>query len=417
MTNHSQRPLRILQLHNEHQTLGGANLVIEREHNVLTEAGHDVRSFFVESSDYLQRSKPTQLTSVIWNHEANRAVRKLIADQRTDVVHLHTPFPFMSPSVVRAAKRSNVPVVMTSHSFRIPCIVGTLRRDDSPCHDCVGAPLPLAGLRNRCYHDSFGASAALTASSILHHRTGTYNSAIDRHLALTPYMADLLVADGIDRRRVVVHPNFIPDPLADRATTGSEPPRDGAVFVGRLVDEKGIETMVEAWRLLGPDAPTLTIIGGGPERDRLEAAAPDAVRFAGEIPNTEVVDALERAQVLIFPSEWPEGLPITLIEALATRTPVLYSDIGNFTDLLDDATCGSSFTTGSPASLAETARTFFARTTTEQTKAGEAGRAYYDINFTPTAALGRLEAVYNSLVAIAGELDPEQPDSSHPKAA
>ncbi len=393
--------MKILQLHNAHQTFGGANLVIERENKLLTEAGHQVETFFIESSEMLAGPKHKQLTSVIWNPEANRAVKRLIAEQGTDIVHLHTPFPFMSPSVVRAAKRAGVPVVMTSHSFRIPCIVGTLQRDGAPCHDCVGAALPMAAVRHRCYHDSLPASAALAASSVLHHRSGTYSSAIDQHLALTPYMKDLLVRDGIPADHVTVHPNFIPDPVG---AGNSSPARSGAVFVGRLVPEKGIETMVEAWRLLGPDAPPLRIIGGGDERARLEANAPDTVTFLGEIANPDVVGHLQRAEALIFPSEWPEGLPITLIEALATSTPVLYSDIGNFTALLDDARCGASFITGSPASLADATRAFFAgkggadgapgTTGTTGEQAQQNARYYYEQHFTPVAALHRLEGIY-----------------------
>ena len=394
--------MRILQLHNAHQTFGGANLVIERENKLLTEAGHQVETFFVESSEMLAGPKHKQLTSVVWNLDANREVRRRIAEQGTDVVHLHTPFPFMSPSVVRAAKRSGVPVAMTSHSFRIPCIVGTLQRNGSACHDCVGAPLPVAAVRHRCYHDSLPASAALAASSLLHHKTGTYSSAIDRHLALTPYMKDLLVRDGIPAERVTVHPNFIPDPIHGGDPATDAPERSGAVYVGRLVGEKGIETLVEAWRLLGDNAPPLRIVGGGDERARLEARAPATVSFLGEIPNPDVVGHLRHAEALIFPSEWPEGLPITLIEALATGTPVLYSDIGNFTDLLDDAGCGASFVTGSPESLAETVRSFFGPLGQGQGSRHErsqrAARAYYQEHFTPAAALHRLEAIYRGII-------------------
>lgn len=389
--------MKILQLHNAHQTFGGANLVIERENKLLTEAGHQVETFFVESSEMLAGPKHKQLTSVIWNPDANREVRRLIAEQGTDVVHLHTPFPFMSPSVVRAAKRSGVPVVMTSHSFRIPCIVGTLQRNGKPCHDCVGATLPIAAVRNRCYHNSLPASAALAASSVLHHRTGTYASAIDQHLALTPYMKDLLVRDGIPSDRVTVHPNFIPDPVGPAPST-NEGQRHGAVFVGRLVAEKGVETLIEAWRLLGPEAPPLRIIGGGDERARLEGNAPSTVEFLGEIPNHDVVGHLQRAETLIFPSEWPEGLPITLLEALGTGTPVLYSDIGNFTTLLDEAQCGAPFVTGSPESLADAVRSFFAKSLDDRRAAGALGRKYYNEHFTPEAALQRLEHIYRGTI-------------------
>ncbi len=391
--------MRILQLHNMHQTVGGANGVIERERALLDSAGHDVRSLFIESADYLSGPKHRQFSSVIWNPEANRAVRQAIANQNTDVVHLHTPFPFMSPSVIRAAKGVGVPVVMTSHSFRIPCIAATLRRDGNECHDCVGAKTALAGVRHRCYHDSVAASTAMALSSTLHHRTGTYSRAIDKHLALTSYMKDLLVRDGIAADRVEVHPNFIPDPGAP-AKSGRRA-RSGALFIGRLVPEKGVETLIDAWRILGPDAPQLQIIGDGPQRSQLEAIAPDNVSFAGEIPNHRVAGELANAEALVFPSEWPEGLGLSWVEALASATPVIYSDIGNFTELLDQARCGYSFTTGSCESLAKAADAFFASSIGERETLGTAARSYYEANFTPTAALERLERIYTGLENVA----------------
>lgn len=389
--------MRILQLHNVHQTVGGANVVIERERSLLKNAGHDVRSFFVESSEYLTGPKARQFSAVIWNPAANRGVKRAIAAQNTDVVHLHTPFPFMSPSVVRAAKQMEVPVVMTSHSFRIPCIAATLRRDGRECHDCVGATIPLAAVRHRCYHDSLAASAALALSSTLHHHTGTFGSGIDRHLALTSYMKDVLVRDGIADDRVVIHPNFIPDP----GRSNHQQPRSGAVFLGRLVPEKGVETLVEAWRRLGVDAPPLRIVGEGPERQRLEAAAPSTVSFVGKIPNERVADELARAEVLVFPSEWPEGLGLSWVEALASETPVLYSDIGNFTELLDEARCGHGFTTGSSDSLAKVVDVLFCSTNAERRSLGRAGRRFYETHFTPDAALKRLERVYADVQNVA----------------
>jgi glycosyltransferase involved in cell wall biosynthesis len=143
----------------------------------------------------------------------------------------------------------------------------------------------------------------------------------------------------------------------------------------------------------------LTIAGAGPERDRLAPDAPPTVSFVGELPNKQVLELIGRSEALIFPSQWPEGLGVAWIEALALGTPVIYSDAGSFTDALDEYHCGSRFRAGDPASLAEAVSDV--DNLPEQAWNGLSRRARisYERHYRPEQALRRLEVIYHSVMA------------------
>lgn len=386
------RPLHILQLHNEHVVRGGANQVIERERELLSDAGHVVSTHMERTEDYVHRASVRRASAVMWNAGAYGTVSRIVASRRPDVVHLHTPFPFMSPSVIDAAAKHGVPVVMTSHSYRLACIKGTLERDGSPCRQCIGSRTRLPAVVNRCYQDSLTNSLGMALSSSVHRVRGTFRRKVAKHLALTPYLRDVLIADGIDPAKIIVHPNFVPDPGSDNG------PRSGLVFVGRLVPEKGIATLAEAWSLLGSSAPELTIIGSGPEIAQFDRDPGANVRVLGEIANNRVFDIVRRSEALVFPSTWPEGLGVAWIEALAVATPVIYSDVGNFSDLLDEIDAGMRFRSGDASSLAGAVRALTALDSATMAEMGQRGRDAYEERFSPQQALRRLESIYRSVL-------------------
>jgi len=386
--------MRILQLHNRHVDHGGAVEVVHRERELLESAGHAVDTYWVESRVHLERSRLRQAAAATWNVEARREVEKRISDFAPDVLHLHTPFPFMSTSVLRAAREAKLAVVMTSHAFRIMCPKGTLERDGNPCEKCVGTTFRLGAVRHACYHGSRLDSGALALSSALQRGQGAFTELVDLHLALTSFSASILERDGIPADKIVVHPHIVPVIETARTT------RSGYVYVGRLVPEKGVGTLIDAWHGLGSTAPELTIVGDGPDRSSLETRAPDTVRFVGRLDSQTAMKMVARAEALLFPSEWREGLGLSWVEALGLRTPVIYSDVGNFSTLLDGYRAGLSFPTGDAAALAQVVRTFMQTNGTDRIAFGDNGRLAYERDYSSAAGLQRLINIYNEAVLL-----------------
>lgn len=151
--------------------------------------------------------------------------------------------------------------------------------------------------------------------------------------------------DGIDPARVRVIPNGVPDPLRERQ--GTHPPREGGQrigSVGRLSIEKGVDVLIRAFALAARELPhaELVIVGDGPERAALESltaelALADRVRFLGQ--RSDVWDQLAGLDVFVLPSR-SEGMPMALLEAMATGLPVVSTSVGGIPEALADGRSG-----------------------------------------------------------------------------
>jgi glycosyltransferase involved in cell wall biosynthesis len=387
--------MRILQLHNHHAAKGGAMEVLEHERHLLTTAGNDVEQYTVAAAETLGLPAWRSGAKAVWNLEAARDVTAHIKHFRPDVVHVHTPFPLMSPSVFRAARAQGVPAVTTLHSYRYSCVAGTCVRDDRVCEDCVGTKLKLPGVRHRCYHDSRGASAALTLGLDVHRALGTFHHAVTRYLTLTDFSRRLLIRDGYPADRIVVKPNSVPDPGFSPEPTG---PGRRVVFAGRLIGIKGVRTLLDAWKDV-PQGLTLVIAGDGELRGLVEerAAADPSVQFVGWVDEKEVTALMASAEVVVVPSEWYEGAPLVILRSLGVGTPVLVSDLENLsTELLEDG-AGWTFRTGDAADLARRLAELAAQPTMAR-GLRQVARDSYEERYSPQRDITRLLSVYDEVI-------------------
>ncbi|MEW2377308.1 glycosyltransferase [Micromonospora sp. NPDC047812] len=325
--------MRIVVAHNRYREAqpSGENTIVDAEIAQLTAAGVEVLPFIRSSDEIPSMSKSAKALlpiSPIWAPRAQEDLSRLIAEHRPDVLHLHNPYPLISPWIVRTAHRHGVPVVQTVHNYRQVCSSGLYFRDGMICQDCRGRALGVPAIVHRCYRGS-RAQSALMATTLAVHR-GTWRS-VDRFVALTSAVADHLRDYGIPAERIVVKPNGIPDPGAPA------PLGDGFLYMARLSPEKGLDLLLDAWRrhpdgALGP----LRIAGDGELRPLAEAAAAERadVTYLGPLDRAGVRAAIEASAVIIAASTWHDVLPTVIIEALAAGRPVLGTALGGIPYLL-----------------------------------------------------------------------------------
>jgi glycosyltransferase involved in cell wall biosynthesis len=365
--------VRILQLHNRQTAWGGADAILDHERDLLRSDGHRVEQFLVDNRETLaSSSRASAGAKAVWNASAATDLDERITRFRPDVVHVHTPFPLMSPAVFRVASRRGVPTVATVHSFRYSCVKAVFNRDGRVCEDCLGRRLKTPAVRHRCYHGSYLGSAALVTSLAVHRAAGTFHRCVDAWIAPSEFMHRKLLAEGLPAARIVTKRYAIPDPGFDRARVG-----DHALFAGRLEPEKGIRALLDAWRLLR-DGPLLTIVGDGSLRAEVEAeaAANDRITFKGWADQPTLRRELAAARFMILASEWYEaGFPVIAIQAFAAGTPIIASDVGNFSETIDPGVNGYLFRSGDPASLAAAVRTAWRGP--RDSRLDEAARSHY----------------------------------------
>ncbi|HWL99374.1 MAG TPA: glycosyltransferase family 4 protein [Nocardioidaceae bacterium] len=390
--------MRVLQAHNRHATRGGADHVMDTDERLLTAAGHTVERFIVPSAEESSGSALSMGLAAVANRHATRELAQHITRFRPDVLHVHTPFPLMSPAVFWTARRHGVPTVATLHSFRYSCIAATLRRDGGICEDCVGTRLKTAGIRHRCYHDSVAASTALTASLVLHRTAGTFRHRIDRFLPLTAFAGDVLVRDGVPAEHITVKPNCVsdPGPVSEYAARD-----DVVLFAGRLVEEKGVDTLLRAWVRADTAGSRLVVAGDGPMSAQVQdaAQADTSIEFLGWTDQQRLTELQRRARVTVVPSQWYEaGPPLVLLQALGAGTPVLASDLDNISASVREEGAGLTFATGDADDLAARLGTLL-RDPSQAQACSDAARALYERDHTEQASLRALEQVYADVSA------------------
>jgi glycosyltransferase involved in cell wall biosynthesis len=118
------------------------------------------------------------------------------------------------------------------------------------------------------------------------------------------------------------------------------------IFVGRIVEEKGIGDLIRAMKALASSLPdvTLLVVGEGQERPAMEALAhdlgvADRITFAGWLPSEQISSYLAAADIFVGPSKqapngWVEALGLTFVEALISRTPVVATRSGGIVDVI-----------------------------------------------------------------------------------
>lgn len=346
--------MRILMAHNRYQLPGAEDHVYEAEADLLRAHGHSVVQFELHNDSIESTSALSAAKNGFWNFEAAEQISTMVADHKIEVAHFHNIFPLMSPSAYHAARKAGAAVVQTLHNFRLLCPRCTLFRAGRVCHDCVGKSFAWPAIVHRCYR-SRSTSAVTAAITSFHSAIGTWRSAVDAYVALSDASRALFVQSGLPETSIFMKPNFL---AADPGVGAAD--RHGALFAGRLVVEKGIPTLLEAWKRIGSRLP-LKIYGDGPLRDDVARAAAEsdgAITWFGWRDRAEVNAALGSASVLIFPSAWYECGPLSVIESLARGTPVIAADLGALSEMVCSGSSGYHFEAGSVDSLVDAVGTF-----------------------------------------------------------
>ena len=345
--------MKVLLVHNKYRTSApsGEDIAVANERRMLESRGVEVIAFERCNDDLDDSSlmaKAAVALNTVWSRRSRAELTMVLREVRPDIAHVHNTFSVISPSVYGACRAAGVPVVQTLHNFRFFCPGALFLRDGKPCEACVEKNL-LQSIRYRCYRNSVAATATLATMLSVHRAIGTYDRDIDRYIALTQFARGKFVNAGIAEHKLAVKPNFLPDP--------PRPGRGGGgyvVFVGRLLEGKGTETLVNAWRRL-PEV-RLKIVGDGALRPRLEEIARRErlnIEFTGMQPRAQVLDAVANAELLIIPSEWYEGFPMVIAESFACGTPVLASRIGSLEELVQEDITGRKFTAKNAEELAQ----------------------------------------------------------------
>lgn len=349
--------MKILQIHNRYRLSGGEDRVADGEAELLSAKGHQVVRFLRENRDIAEHTCWDKLRlgiDTIWARDCARELDDVLQRERPDIAHVHNTLPRISPAAYYCCRRAGVPVVQTLHNFRLMCPSGLLSRDGRDCTECVGLPVAWPALRHACYRRSRAVTASVAIMLAVHTALRTWTRMVDVYIAVSEFERRVMLEHGLPEDKLVLVRNFVSEEAKPASTRGSD-----FVFAGRLSPEKGVETLLRAWRQLRP-APRLLVVGDGPLRKKLEreaAALPaGTVCFTGWLSRESTLERIQNAYAVIVPSECFETAAISAAEAFACGVPVIASHTGTLAEVVTNGYTGRHFCRADAEDLARIVR-------------------------------------------------------------
>ena len=301
------------------------------------------------------------LSRLIYSREVEIAAMRMAEETRPDVAYVLCYLRKLSPSLLVGLKKKGIPIVVRLSDYGMVCPEHHCLRDSEPCTLCLGGNL-LNSISNRCVKGSFTISA-LDALSTWFHRYKCFFDCVDVFVTTNPFMNQMMVKAGYAQERLCCIPTFT-DLETFRPIAARGRPPDYAVYVGRLDQPKGVHVLIDAVTRLrqksttndfkiklagtGHDRRYVDLLHSEVRRNRLE----DSVEFVGDVDPASVPALLGNALFAVVPSIWYENLPNTLLESLATGTPVIASNIGSLAVAIRDEVDGLLFEPGNAGDLA-----------------------------------------------------------------
>ncbi len=394
--------MKILIAHNSYQQAGGEDTAVKSEIALLRQHGHEVIEYRRNNLEIRDQSQVKTALSTLWSSQSNKELKLLCERFRPELIHAHNTFPLISPSLYWFATYQRIPIVQTLHNFRLICPQAMLLRNGVVCEDCVGN-FPWRATTRACYHDSHLQSAVVTSMLGVHRFLGTYQHRVSAYIAMNHFCRNKFIAGGLPEEKIHIKPNFV-----DSKRQPNWAARSDGLFVGRLSEEKGINTLIAAKKMLANAmnhqdktvSTSIKIIGAGPlHKDVVEAFSGD---YLGPQKPEAIFELLHKSSFLVAPSTCYETFGLAAAEAFSCGVPVIASRHGGLAELVTDDVNGLLFEPGNANELAQ--KIAWASTHPEQmANMGRAAYEEYQNKYTPKRNYTLLMDIYQNALTSMGE--------------
>lgn len=339
--------MKILQINKYFYQRGGAETVFFNTIDLLKANGHDVipfsirhpqnrpsdyDSYFVDYPELSESGVLTKLTNIpnfIYNGKAAEQLEKLLIAEKPDIAHIHLLFNSFSVSILPILKKYNIPVVMTAHDYRLICPAYAITDGKGNiCERCLKSGSYWHCITNKCSKGNMANSILLSLDSYFRKYFYSPINYIDHFIFVSHFSRNKHI-ESIpafkEKSSKLYNFTLIND------DNNPVKKKNDVLFFGRLSEEKGIQTLVEA---LKNTTISLKVVGDGPLRSQLEAISSPNIHFLGFKERDELKQYIKEARFVIVPSECYENNPMSIVESMTLGTPVIGSNIGGIPELI-----------------------------------------------------------------------------------
>ncbi len=351
-TNQAKPEPRILQVFNRYLHRGGEEMSVERIYDLISQHYPMARCGF-SSTDWVRKGGPAKWLQAIWtlhNPEALRQVQTHSKSLQANIWLFHNIFPVGSASLYRAARVQKMPVLYYCHNFRPFSVSGYLWNGRRVAVE--GAKLNYwPEILGRAWQNSRIKTLYLASVFWIMHLLGWWR-AITTYIAISEFMHDFLRDAGVPEKRIYVLRHFW-----EPRHIQEQPDKGYYLFLGRLITAKGVEVLLEAWRILyaqlGDGTPPLIIAGQGPLEETLRTHNQPGVRYVGFTSGKDKDELISGCRAMIAPSIWWEPLGLVTYEAYEFSKPMLAARSGGLTETVVEGSTGFLHTPGDAIEIAK----------------------------------------------------------------
>ena len=301
--------------------------------------------------DFHDGSKLSKLSypiKTIYSSEARKKLRMVLDDFQPDVCHLNNFNYQLTPSIIleivkwRKESGKRCRIVFTVHDYQLICPNHMLHNPITyeNCEKCLGGHF-MNCVKGKCIHGSTAKSIIGTMEAEFWKLKGTYKY-IDTMICCSEFMKSKMDSNPLFEKKTVAMHNFI-----DKVEQKAVQKKNYVLYFGRFSEEKGIGTLIKVCKEL-PDVQFI-FAGTGPLEESIKGVS--NIKNVGFQKGEALEKLIREARFSIYPSEWYENCPFSVMESQMYGTPVLGADIGGIPELIQVGKTGELFRSGSTAEL------------------------------------------------------------------
>lgn len=335
---------------------GGSETYVFKLGEYLSSIGHEVQYFGMEHEQRCVGNNAEQYTSnmdfhtknplkmisyslkIIYSPEARKKLTTVLNDFQPDIIHINN-FNFqLTPSIIYASrdykKRADkkVKIIFTAHDYQLVCPNHMMHNNDKmTCEECINGSFK-GCIKHSCIHQSKIKSIIGAIEGWLYKALRVYKH-FDNIICCSSFLESKLKQNPAIKDKTITIHNFVEN--VEKKDIKKE---DYALFFSRFSKEKGIETILSAKNIN-------FICAGSGEYDSALSECEHTTNV-GFKSGEELEELIRKAKCSVYPSQWYEGCPFSIMESIMYGTPVVASRLGGMTELIDDGKTGFLFDAG-----------------------------------------------------------------------